>query len=996
MISESFKEEYKKLNAEQKKAVDAIEGPVMVIAGPGTGKTQILTLRIANILLKTDTAPEQILAITFTESGVLAMRKRLHSIIGDSAHRVNIFTFHGFCKNVIERFPEYFGRIIGRSVASEVDKIRMFERALDSVNFEFIRPFNDPYYYLKAIASNIKDLKRENIDPEKFTEMVAKEERDFEQIPDKIHEKGKYKGSMKGVFQDQKRHIDKNKELASVFVLYEKYLAEEKKYDFEDMIMETVRVLSKSEDLLLMLQEEYQYLLADEHQDANGAQNNLLELLSNFHENPNIFVVGDEKQAIFRFQGASLENFLYFKRIYPEALLIELIDNYRSTQILLDASHSLIEHGSINLPRQKLLSKNGNNDKKPIVIIECQSPYSELKMLVDRISKLLKDGINPNEIAVLYRNNKDVFPIADLLSKFGIALNIESDQDLLRDSEILKLLLLLKAVLNPVDDANLAEVLFVDFLKLPVLDVYKILELRVKKRKKIIDILVNEELLKSGGVEDTEELSLFGNKLLSFAKISKNKPLPECFEEVVRESGFLEYCITTPNSLDVLHKLDAFFNVMREVSESNPKAKLADLLSHIETLDNYKISLVGKTVGARGGAIRLMTMHRSKGLEFECVFIMGATHSHFDKKSVRNLFHLPGKVFEENEIDDERRLFYVGLTRAKSGVVISYSRFREDGKEEEKSQFIDEIDSNLKENQFLEEGNLKDVIENKIKPKKLNGLSIKEKTYILEKFFEQGLAVTALNNYLECPWKYFFVNLLRLPQQPTSAQYFGTAIHEALRFAVSQKSLNIKVDEEDVFEVFVETLNTQPLSDSEYRDALKRGKEAIVGYFMAFSGTWGKSSQPEVSINGVSFEFEKGSEPILLKGKLDCMDLSDNGRDVSIFDYKTSKPKSRNQILGDTKNASGNEYRQLIFYRLLVERYFEDRYKMKEGIISFVEADDKGRFHEERFEIPDEHLENLKVIIGNFAKDITSLSFWNRNCDEKDCEFCKLAENLKK
>jgi DNA helicase-2/ATP-dependent DNA helicase PcrA len=995
MTSESFKEEYKKLNAEQKKAVDAIEGAVMVIAGPGTGKTQILTLRIANILLKTDTASEQILAITFTESGVSAMRKRLRSIIGDSANRVNIFTFHGFCKNVIERFPEYFGRIIGRSVASEVDKICMFERALDSTNFEFIRPFNDPYYYLKAIASNIKDLKRENIDPEKFIEMVAKEERDFENIPDKIHEKGKYKGSMKGVFQDKKRHIEKNKELASVFVLYEKYLAEEKKYDFEDMIMETVRVLSKSEDLLLMLQEEYQYILADEHQDANGAQNNLLELLSNFHENPNLFVVGDEKQAIFRFQGASLENFLYFKRVYPEALLIELTDNYRSNQTILDASHSLIEHGSVNLPRKKLLSKNGTKDKKPITIIECQTPFTENKTLVDNISKLLEAGVNPNEVAVLYRNNKDAFSIADLLSKFGILSRIESDQDLLHDSDILKLLLLLKAIADPTNDTNFAEVLFVDVFGLPLLDIYKVLELRGGKHKKIIEIISNEEILRNGKIEEIDKFLLFGRRLLGFANAAKNKPLPECFEEVVRESGFLEHCLALPNSLDVLHKLDSFFNVMREVSESNPKAKLVDFLSHIETLENYKMSLVGKSVGVEEGAVRLMTAHRSKGLEFEYVFIVGATRSHFDKKSVRNLFHLPGEVFEENEIDDERRLFYVALTRAKIKVTISYSSTREDGKEEEKSQFIDEIDDDLKENNFAEKISVEEVIENKIKPKKLNGLSIKEKTYIVDRFFEQGLAVTALNNYLECPWKYFFVNLLRLPQQPTLAQYFGTAIHEALRFAVVRKSVGDNVSEEDVFDVFVKTLDTQPLGDNEYKDALKRGREAIMGYFRAFSDTWSKGSQPEVSINGVSFEFKKGGEPILLKGKLDRMDVSDNGRDVSVYDYKTSKPKSRNQILGDTKNASGNEYRQLVFYRLLVERYFEDRYKMKEGIISFVEADDKGRFHEERFEILDDHLMRLEETITNFAKDITEFSFWDKTCDEKDCEFCKLSRVIK-
>ncbi|KKQ34747.1 MAG: UvrD/REP helicase [Candidatus Nomurabacteria bacterium GW2011_GWB1_37_5] len=551
-----FNELYKVLNKEQKETVDAIEGPVMVVAGPGTGKTQILTLRIANILNKADVRPENILAITFTESGVASMRKRLAEIIGTTAYRVAIKTFHGFCNDIIKNYPEEFPRIIGSKQISEIDQIAVLEelvdkapagkglsfgassrRVLEEPGLDLLRPFGDRFLYVKDILSSINELKREGIGPEEFINIVEKEKNNFKQIPDIYHEKGAHKGKMKGEYQKLEKQINKNNELSIIYEAYEKVLTEKKLYDYSDMIMEALKTMRRNENLLLQLQEECQYVLVDEHQDTNNAQNKIIELLMNYHDNPNIFVVGDEKQAIFRFQGASLENFLYFKNLYPKAKLILLVENYRSTQTILDSAHSLLS-GGLSLAAQHggtvpashnedsiKLRSNVNYDEKPIHLAAFSSQDAEHFFLAQDIKikisgKRSKSGktpgvgasltpgveedfdlgelIEPDKIAVLYRDNKDAFPIARMLEKFNIPYTIESDQDLFSDSDVRKIIILLRAINNYGEDEYLAAALHLDFFGLVPLDVYKLIRQSKDEKIPLYDLIASGKRSKSG------------------------------------------------------------------------------------------------------------------------------------------------------------------------------------------------------------------------------------------------------------------------------------------------------------------------------------------------------------------------------------------------------------------------------------------------------------------------------------------------------------------
>jgi DNA helicase-2/ATP-dependent DNA helicase PcrA len=965
MNPSEFQTLYKRLNTAQKKAVDTIEGPVMVIAGPGTGKTSILTLRIANILKSTDTAPENILALTFTESGAYAMRKKLVSIIGTAGYKVNINTFHGFCNEVIKQYPERFPRIIGSTAITDIDQIKIMEEIITSTELDMLKPYGDIFFYVKPVLGEIRTLKREAISVEDFKKLIKKQESAFEDIPDKVHVKGAHKGKMKGEFIKQKEKIEKNKELLKLYDLYEKALIKEKFYDFEDMIVEVIKTLRKDADLLLMLQESYQYIMADEHQDANNAQNAVLELLSNFHDNPNLFIVGDEKQAIFRFQGASLENFLHFKKLYPKAEVINLEENYRSTQPILDASHSLIPTSVTSL------KSKAEKGKELIRIIEAPSFDAENTFLIKDIQAKIEAGIAPDEIAVLYRDNKDAFPIAHAFEKTNVPFRIESDNDILKDENIRKLLTIFESINNLADEEKLGKVLFIDFFKLDAIDIYKSFDQARKDKKPLIDVIA-------------EKFPEISKKLSSWAGKGLNKTFIELFEIIIRESGYLEFALSSTDSLERMATLEAFFGELRNLAgaKTNGDSKeyfLKDFIDHLERVREHGIlTKTGKGIMKSG--VRLMTAHKSKGLEFDYVYIVGAYDGHWGNKTRRTYFHTISTT--DTSIDDERRLFYVALTRARKMVTISYPTEND----LLPTQFITEISDEFKKVESVE--HTKDTPLHFKESVVHEHHEIRNKEYLQSLFMEQGLSVTALNNYLKCPWEYFFVNLIRLPKAQSKHQMYGTAVHETLRTFFNKYREDENMDKKALIELFEFNLAKTLLSPTDHIDSLKKGKSALGGYFEAYKGTWNRNLLTEYAIRGVHLKVagKAGEFDLLLKGNLDKIEML-NDHDVNVVDYKTGKRKSNNKE---------NYYRQLTFYKLLLELDEKKKYVMKSGELDFIEPDDKGKYKKDVFEINDLEVDDLKKLIREKALEIYNLNFWDKNCEEKNCEFCKLGKSLSK
>ncbi len=992
MAEPIFDRLYSSLNPEQRQAVDAIEGPVMVVAGPGTGKTQILALRIANILLKTDVGPSSILALTFTESGVYSMRRRLVDIIGAPAYKINIYTFHSFCNMLISVYPDEFPRLINAVAVSDIEQIQIIEELLAEDSFEYIRPYGDPSFYVRPILGAIRTLKRENVSPKDFETLVKKQQKDFKAIPDLIHEKGAHKGKMKGEYATLQKNIEKNAELAKIYTRYEETLTVRKYYDYEDMILEAIRAMSTNPDFLLQLQENFQYILADEHQDANASQNKILELLSNFHSEPNLFIVGDEKQAIFRFQGASLDNFLYFKKLYPTAQIISLKNNYRSTQTILDAAHSLIGKNTTSDEslRVRLMAAGATAQHvAPISVAEFSETEYELQFLIEDIKKHLTAGVEPSEIACIYRENKDADQIVRALQKAGIEYSIQSDQNIIQDADIRKLLSLFDVVVHPGEEEYLVQALAIDFLKIEPLNVFKITSWGYTNKQSLYDVIHSEHYLHDAGVKDVQVVIEVAQKISQWQTLAKNDNAVEVFETILYQSGFLESAISQAGALDLIAKVDRLFVEARRLIERTKHASLADFVNYLSTLQKYNVLLKAGEVGSEHSGVRLMTAHRSKGLEFEYVYIVGAYDTHWGNKREFSHFKLPLSQTIFDPIEDERRLFYVALTRAKKAAIISFAQKSFEGKEQLPAQFISEltpeqvtnIDVTKLEKHYAEHPETKYTV------KQYQGLNIDDKKFLRSIFLEQGLSATGLNRYLTCPWDYFFTTLLHIPEADTKFQMYGTAIHAALQAYFNAYAEKNELSSEQAIAIFTDRLSKLPLNNTDRQEVESKGKEALKGYFKAYKGTWPRDIKSEIFISGASLPFSAGNLP--LRGKIDKLEYLSQ-TEVSVVDYKTGKPRSRNELLGLTKNSTGDYFRQLVFYKILLEGYEQGQLNLKQAMIDFIEPDDKGKYHREVFEITDEHVAELKTLLQKTAQEIYNFEFWQKTCDDKDCRFCKL------
>ena len=1004
MISKQFEAFYRKLNREQKKAVDTIEGPVMVIAGPGTGKTQVLILRIAKILLETQIEPENILALTFTDSAVYEMRKRLVDLIGTPGYRVEINTFHGFCNKLIQHNPSEFEELVESESIEELEQLQIIESILEKGQFIYIKPFGAPLHFAKSILHVIGDLKKEGVSVKVFAQGIKEQEKDFEAIEDLYNTKGPYTGKMKGKYMTLQKKIQKNKELITVYKKYKEALISQKKYDYNDMLLKVLSTFEKNKSLLLQMQELFQYFLVDEHQDTNKAQNKIIEYLCNYYPNPNLFVVGDEKQAIFRFQGATLENFLYFKHLYKDATLINLTQNYRSTQIILDAAHSLIKHNSpaqILLP-ESILSSGSIEKKRHIEIAELSSFYEEYYYVAQEIKEQIKAGTNPREIAILARNNRDIDPFVEVFERLSIPFIVESDQNIFQDLVIQKLLSLFYAIDRLGSDIELVDVMHIDVFEIDPIDIYKLMLFAREKHTFLWGVLSLESYKKNIVLKKQEQIEDFIKKMTKWKTMSMNDTFDNVFIRVLNDSGFLKLILSHRHRVEIIEKVSLLYTEIKKLVSRNHLLDLHDFIAYIELLKAHNISpsTVHKLIHKSG--VRLMTAHKAKGQEFDYVYIINVHDGHWgNKRREGHLFEIPWRhlsvtydtVSPSTGDEDDRRLFYVALTRGRKQITLSYATQGADDREQVISQFAEEIDPLFKKKidtktfkkYFTSHPEM--MLQKKYhKGDKIEKELLQNKQFFNDLFIRRGLSVSGLNNYLECPWKYFFRNLLLLPDVKNKSMIFGSAIHEALNSYLLEREKD-QVDENFAVQKYREALNKQPLNQQELEELNEKGENILKEYVKTKASHWPHGLESELNIKGIRF-----AEGIFLNGKIDMIERLNNKGDVAVYDFKTGKPKSRSHIEGTIKSSKGDYKRQLVFYKILIDRFKEGKLKMHvdEGIIEFVEKDEKGEYQSERFIITDQEEKDLEKLILTVADEIKNLSFIDKTCEDPACNYCRL------
>lgn len=979
-----FDREYTRLNSEQKQAVDTIEGPVMVVAGPGTGKTQILTLRIAQILLKTQLDPGSILALTYTQAAASNMRERLLRIIGSDAHAVNIFTFHAFCTHVIELNPDDFWEVLGRKLADDMHRIKILESVVDTQGFTRIKPYGKPHYYVGDALRAISDLKREGVDPSELASIVATQRETFIKIPDK--ESTRVVGSLKGVYQDQLRDIEKNEELAKLYALYQAQLQEQDLYDYDDLIMYLLAKLRSDADFRLRQMERNQYILVDEHQDSNNAQNKILQLLTSYESNPNIFVVGDEKQAIFRFQGASIENFRRFTSTYPGAVLIRLRQNYRSTQTILDSAIHLL-----GADDQQLVA-NISADPRPITVIDTPTPDAELAVLVSRIQSDLGAGVSPDQIVVLTRTREKLRDAARALTDAQIPVYLDLDVDVFRSDTIKRLLIILRAVVYFAQPEHIFPLLHLDFVELDPLSLYKLTQAVSRKRMGLEDILADPEKLRAMDVREADKMHKLFNQIGRWHTLSHQSSLQSLLHTIVRESGLLRYILRDSNPILATAPLRELYDNLQSVDQED-NWTLTDLFTYITKLEEHNLTLRASVKTQSKDKVQLMTVHGAKGLEFDHVYIPFAQDTVWGGRKRPRLFHLPDEVYSassDTDMDDDKRLFFVALTRARHVVCISYSHTKKDGTPSLPSPYIDDILPHLRSSEHSSQ----DVTSATLQTDRAQKPQDEFSEFVQASFAEYGLSVSALNNYLQCPWKYFYVNLVRVPSGKDKILMFGNAVHNALTYFFRHFKQTGERSRDYLLEAFEQSAKQEMFTTAEINDAIVRGKQILRSYYDTYVDRFTRNVQVKLRIPSVLIPSEDSSSTIKLTGEIDLVEYLDHSlTSVDVIDFKTGRAKSRGEIQGQTKGADGNYYRQLVFYKLLLQ-HFRPSWTVREGVLDFVQPDSKGVMHRESFQISDSEVRELTATIHESVRDILGLNFWNRECKDGKCEWCALRRSL--
>ena len=963
-------------NQKQKEAIEHIWGPLLIVAGPGTGKTRIIIERILHILKHADVAPHNILALTFTESAAATMRKRLKDVIGSDAYHIRITTFHSFCNGIIETYPHYFPHIIGSSHVHEAERIGILHAILQEGEYTILKPQGDPLYYISSIGSGIETLKREGISPEEFIHMVGEQRKEIEGKEDFLHEKGAHKGKIKGIYKEHLKVVEKNEELASIYTAYQERLSKNHVYDFSDMIFSVIHACKEHEDLLHSIQEQYQFILVDEYQDTNGSQNSILALLGSYDTEPNICVVGDEKQAIFRFQGASIRNFSWFLETFPTAQTVILDTNYRSSQKVLDVAEGISNH--MTTSNTIFLSAHKKETDSQIELNIYERDDDELYGVAQDIAGRIAQGEDPSDIAIVYRKNKDSDALIPWLEHFSIPYVLGSERNIFSHPHVERFILLLTVLHQMGDDEALGSLLVRGIYTLHPHDVYMFLS----SRPRHLSLYEHATTYIQDGYEQAQKIEDFFNHLVAWKKRIDSEPLLPVLYDIAYESKSI------PLDVEGIEKkgffeMRALFDEIREYLSRKKEISLGDLLGAIKIMKDH--GGVGKyQAGEDGTGVRCLTAHGAKGREFERVYIINAHDKHWGGGKRGSSLPLIPKVYEAmwdeyetKEEDDERRLFYVALTRAKKHIHISYAQYDIQGRDRIPTQFIEEIPKEYREE--------KKQVSRTVSPLPHTQASQKEKKetmirLISSLFSTHPLSVTALNNYLTCPWKYFYVNLLRMPQAKVPHLIFGTAIHEALRVYFTLYKEN-KESEDQAYNALSNVIAHERLPLHDEKIMLQRGKDVLEGFLLERKDTWQRDIDTEMNIQ---IEYHN----TLLMGKIDKIERHPSY--TRVVDYKTGKTRSRDYILGNTKESQGDIFRQLVFYKLLLETYDSSLYLVKEGEIDFVEPTDAGNYKVELFSLTKEHVEELSCTIDRVVEEIKSLSFWDKRCDDPTCEFCSL------
>jgi len=861
-----------KLNKEQLTAVRYGNGPLLIIAGAGTGKTTVITEKIKYLILEKHINPSEILALTFTEKASREMEERIDTVMPYGYTQMWISTFHSFCDRILRSESIHIGLNPSYKLLTEAGSILTLRKNLFQFELDYFRPLGNPHKFLQGLLQHFSRLKDEDINPQEYLEYAKK---------------------LKTKSQDPEE-IKKTLELANVFKKYEDLKIKEGLMDFADLISNTLKLFRIRKNILKQYQNQFKYILVDEFQDTNYAQNELAILLA---EKQNITVVGDDDQAIYRFRGAAVSNIIQFKKHFKNAKIITLTKNYRSTKEILDKSYKLIQNNNPDRLEvkekidKKLISMRSIAGEK-IELLYSNRVEEEAELVTQKIKNLTVDKkIDYKDIAILVRANDHSQPFVRALERAQIPYQFLGPGRLFHQEEIKDLIAYLKVLYDFEDSASLYRVLCMPVFNFEARDIAAILN---STRRRNLNLFETLEQIDEVFVNDVvkEKINYIVKMIKRHLKSVPKDTAGQILYYFLKDTGLLKKMISVKSIKDekISQNIAKLFDKLKSFEVENTDASIFAAVDWIDlSMQMGESPLAANIDWTENNAVNILTIHSSKGLEFPVVFLVNLVAGRFPTRERSEQIPIPQELIKEIlptgdfHLEEERRLFYVGLTRAKDFAYLTAANFYGEGKRERKiSPFIFETLGEENVNKLISKSNLNNkkikqlsLIEWSVpivsKDQRLKTSSKEQITY---------LSYSQIQTFDICPLHYKLRYILKIPVPQTSAQSFGTSVHAVLRDFYQSWILGNKPKIDNIGDILKnDWINEGYSSKAHERSAFAKAKNIAIEYL---KNNFDKTNLPLA----LELPFNFTIENIKIGGRIDRVDKIGKGK-IEIIDYKT-------------------------------------------------------------------------------------------------------------
>lgn len=892
--------EIPQLNKEQQEAVLYNQGPLLIVAGAGTGKTFVVAEKVKYLIEHAKIKPENILALTFTEKAANAMEERIDKTVPYGYFQMWVSTFHSFADQILREESAAIGLNPSYRLLGQAETIIFLRNNLFLMDLNYFRPLGNPNKFLEALLTHFSRLKDEDISPTEYLLWAKKQKNNTQMLPEEY---------------------EKLIELAKAYDMYQKLKVKEGYFDFSDLLYYLLQLFRERHSLLKKYQDQFKHVLVDEFQDTNIAQYQLIKLLCppskviNKEKGPHLTVVGDDSQAIYKFRGASVSNILNFMDDYKGARQITLRRNYRSGQEILDVSYRLIRHNDPDtLEAQLGISKNllaERKEKASVEFFQAARVEEEADFVSKEIIKL-KKSYRFSDFAILVRANNHADPFIRILAQKGIPYQFLGPGQLFKQPEVKDLIAYLTFLSDPEDSVSFYRILSMDVFDIDPKDISYLLSFAKKTSRPLFqaleiylgishadlnreDFAIYKQYVPMLKKDSKDKLLMIFKMIDRHIKYIKKDTAGQILYYFLEDSKILEKLVSYKTSKEekIALNISKFFDKLKTYEVEHEDASVPAVVDYIKmSMELGESPIVGKSDIAVFDAVNILTVHGAKGLEFPVVFIINLTQGRFPSYQRREAIPIPNELIKEilpqgdYHILEERRLFYVALTRARDHVYLTSSQLYTEGKRERKL------------SNFVIEALGEDVI------KKTLLIQTEEKAQLSifdfkkgEEHIEKNIANPAttfsfsqLETYHLCPLRYKYQYILKIPTQANAAASLGTSIHTALQKFYQEFITDKKVALNRLLEFYHQSwIPIGYSSDAHQMRMKKEGEKMLKLYFNTFH-------KQNLQTEAMEKLFRiKISPDIFLSGKIDRVDRTPEGG-LEIIDYKTGKKPDEKEL----------------------------------------------------------------------------------------------------